>query len=74
MPHRVLLRDDKPSAFAGFWDEWLDRDTGELHPTFTIITIEPNPLINIHNRMPVILPGYAAEYAWLVDNLSPAAQ
>ena len=74
VPHRILLRDDKPFAFAGLWDEWLDRATGELHPTFTIITTEPNPLMaKIHNRMPVILHGYAAEYAWLADNLSPAA-
>ena len=66
VPHRILLRDEQP--FAGLGDEWLNRATGELHPTFTIITTEPNALMaGIHNRMPVILPGRAAEQAWLDD-------
>ena len=74
VPHRILLRDEQPFAFAGLWDEWLDRTTGELRPTFTIITTEPNELMaGIHNRMPVILPGRAAEQAWLDDGLDMAA-
>ena len=74
MPHRILLRDEQPFAFAGLWDEWLDRSTGELHPTFTIITTEPNALMaGIHNRMPVILPDRAAEQAWLNDGAGLAA-
>ena len=69
VPHRILLRDEQPFAFAGLWDEWLDRATGELHPTFTIIITEPNELMaGIHNRMPVILPDRAAELAWLADD------
>ena len=68
VPHRILLRDEQPFAFAGLWDEWVDRATGELQPTFTIITTEPNELMaGIHNRMPVILPDRAAEQAWLAD-------
>ena len=74
VPHRILLTDEQPFAFAGLWDEWLDRATGELHPTFTIVTTEPNALMaKLHNRMPVILPGPDAERAWLADDLSPAA-
>lgn len=74
VPHRILLRDEQPFAFAGLWDEWLDGSTGELHPTFTIVTTEPNALMaKLHNRMPVILPGPAAERAWLDDGLGPAA-
>ena len=74
VPHRILLKSEEPFAFAGLWDEWLDRATGELHPTFTIITAEPNELMaRLHNRMPVILPGPAAERAWLADDLAPAA-
>ena len=68
VPHRIPLRNEQPFAFAGLWDEWLDRATSELHPTFTIITTEPNELMaGIHNRMPVILPDRAAEQAWLAD-------
>ena len=74
VPHRILLRDERPFAFAGLWDEWLDRATGELHPTFTIITTAPNKLMaGIHNRMPVILPNQAAEQAWLDDDRKLAA-
>ena len=74
VPHRILLRDEQPFAFAGLWDEWLDRSTGELHPTFTIITTEPNALMaGIHNRMPVILPNRAGEQAWLNDGAGLAA-
>jgi putative SOS response-associated peptidase YedK len=74
IPHRILLTSEEPFAFAGLWDEWLDRATGELHPTFTIVTTEPNELMaRLHNRMPVILPGPDAERAWLADDLAPAA-
>jgi len=73
-PHRILLREEQPFAFAGLWDEWADRSTGEVVPTFTIITTEPNELMaSLHNRMPVILPGRAAELAWLDDGVSAAA-
>jgi len=69
-PHRILLRDEQPFAFAGLWDEWADRSTGEVIPTFTIITTEPNDLMaKLHNRMPVILPGREAELAWLDDGV-----
>ena len=72
--HRILLRDEAPFAFAGLWDEWLDRATGELRPTFTAVTTEPNALMDkLQNRMPVILPGPGAERAWLDDGLGPAA-
>ncbi|MGI4864717.1 MAG: SOS response-associated peptidase [Janthinobacterium lividum] len=74
IPHRILLKNEEPFAFAGLWDEWVDRGSGEVHPTFTIITTEPNELMaKLHNRMPVILPGPEAERAWLADDLSASA-
>ncbi|WP_223648444.1 SOS response-associated peptidase [Hymenobacter psoromatis] len=74
VPHRILLQNEEPFAFAGLWDEWVDKASGEVHPTFTIITTEPNELMaRLHNRMPVILPGPDAERAWLADDLAPAA-
>lgn len=70
IPHRILLQNEEPFAFAGLWDSWVDRSTGEVQPTFTIVTTEPNALMaNLHNRMPVILQGRDAELAWLDDNL-----
>jgi len=72
-PHRILLQNEQPYAFAGLWDEWVERSTGEVLPTFTIITTEPNALMaRLHNRMPVILPDRAAEQAWLNDGTSAA--
>jgi putative SOS response-associated peptidase YedK len=39
----------------GYWDCWLDRDTGSELYTFTIITTRANALLRpIHDRMPVI--------------------
>ena len=74
VPHRILLKDEEPFAFAGLWDEWVDKASGEVHPTFTIVTTEANELMApLHNRMPVILSGPEAEQAWLDDTLGPAA-
>jgi len=68
IPHFVYLKDDVPFAFAGIYDDWTDRDSGEIRTTFSIITTVANPLMEkIHNtkkRMPVILPR-EAEKEWL---------
>jgi putative SOS response-associated peptidase YedK len=46
-------------AFAGLWSEWVDRGTGVVVRTYTIVTTEANELMaQIHNskkRMPLIL-------------------
>jgi putative SOS response-associated peptidase YedK len=46
-------------SFAGIWDEWVDKTTGETISSFSIITCEANSFTaKIHNtkkRMPVIL-------------------
>lgn len=55
IPHFIHLRERQPFAFAGLWDSWNSEDGSEIR-SCTIITTEPNQLlINIHNRMPVIL-------------------
>ncbi len=64
-PYRIGLKGDELFAFAGLWDDWTDKETGELIPTFTIITTEANPLVlPVHDRMPVVLPRNA-EATWL---------
>lgn len=70
-PYYISLRGGQPFAFAGLWDEWTNRDTGETLRTFGIITVRANPLLAaIHNttkRMPAILePG--DELVWLSPN------
>jgi putative SOS response-associated peptidase YedK len=40
----------EPFAFAGLWSEWVDKSTGELLHTYTILTSEANELLSkIHN-------------------------
>lgn len=55
-PWAITLKDGSPFAFAGLWDTWKDKTTGQPLETYTIITTEPNELTaKLHNRMPVIL-------------------
>jgi len=63
-PYFIHMKDRKPFAFAGLWDEWHSPDGGSIR-TCTIITTEPNELMStLHNRMPVIL--HPKDYAdWL---------
>lgn len=57
-PYIVERRDQKPFALAGLWDEWTDRDTGEVLPNFTVITTPFNALLEKvgHHRSPLVLP------------------
>lgn len=68
VPWYIRLKNDAPFLFAGLYDKWVDRETGELFRTFTIITTRANPLLEkIHNskkRMPVILPR-ETETEWI---------
>jgi putative SOS response-associated peptidase YedK len=63
-PHYIQLKSGQPFAFAGLWENWFSPDGSQLLST-AIITTRPNDLVvDIHNRMPVILPA-AAYDAWL---------
>jgi len=74
-PHYIRLRDGRPFAFAGLWENWEGRDSASTPASIrscTIITTEPNQLVApLHNRMPVIV--HARNYdAWLApDTRSP---
>jgi len=55
-PFAVGLKGGRMFGVAGLWDQWKDRSTGHSLETFTIITTDPNPLMEpFHNRMPVIM-------------------
>ena len=46
----------QPFAFAGLWGAWFLPGKTEWIQSFTIITTDPNELVeSIHTRMPVIL-------------------
>jgi putative SOS response-associated peptidase YedK len=54
--YEIALAGGKPFAFAGLWGAWKNPDTGDWLQSYTIITTDPNELMEpIHNRMPVIL-------------------
>ena len=55
-PYAIALRDDSLFAFAGLWERWKDKAKDQVLETYTILTTDPNELLEpIHNRMPVIL-------------------
>jgi putative SOS response-associated peptidase YedK len=55
-PFAVALRDGSLFALAGLWDAWRDRKTGQVLLSYTVITTDPNELLEpFHNRMPVIV-------------------
>ena len=64
----ITLPDSELFGFAGLWDTWLDRSTGEIIHSYTILTTEANELMaEIHNtkrRMPVII-SKDFESSWL---------
>jgi putative SOS response-associated peptidase YedK len=64
IPTYIRMKDGKPFAFAGLWENWNSPDGSQIL-SGTIITTEPNSLLApIHNRMPVILPEADYEH-WL---------
>ena len=55
-PFYFYLKEKEVFGFAGLWEEWLDKETGEAVETCTIITTEANEVLKpVHDRMPVIL-------------------
>ena len=57
-PFAIALKSNEPYAFAGLWERWKDRQASGDLMTFTIITTDPNEVIQpLHDRMPVIIPA-----------------
>ena len=58
-PYHIFLEDHKTFAFAGIYNTWVNRDTGEVNDTFSILTQESNPFMSkIHNlkkRQPILI-------------------
>lgn len=64
IPTFIHMKDSRPFAFAGLWEDWHSPDGSQILSA-TIITTSPNELVSpIHNRMPVILTVPAYE-RWL---------
>ena len=69
-PFAFSLKSGEPYAMAGLWERWQPKE-GEALETFTILTTDPNVLMEpVHNRMPVILEP--RDYARWLDPGDPA--
>jgi putative SOS response-associated peptidase YedK len=56
-PFAIAMKDGNPYALAGLWERWKDRKAGTELLTFTVITTDPNEVVQpLHDRMPVIIP------------------
>lgn len=54
--YRIERVDGLPFYIAGLWDVWFDIKTGILLPTFTMITMPPNSVMDqVHDRMPAMI-------------------
>ena len=67
-PYFISVKGEEIFSLGCIYEEWIDRSTGEIRTTFSILTTPANPLMEkIHNlkkRMPLILPR-EAEAAWI---------
>jgi putative SOS response-associated peptidase YedK len=55
-PYAIMMKDRGLFAFAGLWERWKDRSSGQTIQSCTIITTTPNEVCApIHDRMPAIL-------------------
>jgi putative SOS response-associated peptidase YedK len=56
-PYCFEVGEGEVFAFAGLWDEWKAPD-GQTVESCTVLTTAPNSLVaDIHDHMPVIVPG-----------------
>jgi putative SOS response-associated peptidase YedK len=74
VPYFLKPANDFIFSMAGIYDEWVDRSTGEIIPSFSILTCPANDLMEeIHNskkRMPVLLNGNQIE-TWIQGDIDP---
>jgi putative SOS response-associated peptidase YedK len=79
VPTAISRADSEPMGLAGLWDKWLDKMTGEVVHSFTMLTINADShglMRNFHRpddekRMVVVLPEERYE-DWLTCPLSEA--
>jgi putative SOS response-associated peptidase YedK len=71
-PYYIQLRETDYFSLGSLYDTWINRESGEIRNTFSIITNPANPLMEkIHNlkkRMPLILSP-EDEMKWLDSSL-----
>lgn len=72
-PYYITQNNQRLMLMGGIYDYWVDKSTGEIHRTYSIVTTEANPLMaKIHNlkkRQPLMLTKENAKN-WLNPNLN----
>ena len=72
-PYYIQLKDQDYFSLGSIYDTWINKDTGEIRNTFSILTTPANPLMEkIHNlkkRMPLILSP-EGQLKWLDSGLN----
>lgn len=72
-PHLIKAKNSKFTYMAGLWSAWANKETGELIPSCTVITLPANSLMaEIHNtkgRMPAFLTDETSKI-WLDQELA----
>lgn len=64
-PYYISLASGQPFAFAGLWEVWRDRETGDALQTAAIVTSAAQGLMaKLHDRVPVLLEADTGE-RWL---------
>lgn len=73
-PMYIQLKNGEPFALAGLYEFWKPADSDKFVASCTIITTEPNTLMEkIHDRMPVILKPQSYE-GWLAGEETPVPE
>lgn len=55
-PHYYHAKPGDVLCFAGLWEHWVDKSTGEEIDSFTILTTNANgTVLRVHDRMPVVV-------------------
>jgi len=71
-PYHIAVKNQSYYLLAAIWQDWVNRDTGEIRKTVALVTTKANSLMKqIHNsqeRMPTILPQELA-YEWMFGDL-----
>lgn len=85
--HRFTRADDRPWALAGLWNTWTDPLTGEMHESYTMLTInadehpimgrmhKPDPKLpaNQQDKRSVVVLAHGDFDAWLQGTIAEAA-
>jgi hypothetical protein len=67
-PYAIGMKSCEPFALAAVWENWRRPGTEEWLRTFAVITCPANDLMaQIHDRMPVIVPGEGYD-RWLATS------